>query len=88
MSQQCVLVAKKASGTLECIKKSMAERGDSPLLLQPSEATSGVLCPVLGFSVQERQGTSRESPGDGYRSIRVLEHLLYERPRSGWPRED
>ena len=39
-------------------------------------ATSGVLCPVLGFSVQERQGSPTESAVKGHRD--VLEHLLYK----------
>ena len=39
---------------------------------------SQALSPVLGSSVQERQGTSRESPVEGYKDVRGLEHLSYE----------
>jgi len=47
MSQQCVLVDKKAKGILGCIKKNIV----TSTLLCPGEATSGVLCPILGSSV-------------------------------------
>lgn len=41
---------------------------DSPIpLLCPDEATSGLLCPFLAFSVPERQGTSRMSPVKGHK---------------------
>jgi len=43
-------------------------RGGDPLPLRcPSEDTSGILCPVLGSPVQEKQGTSGKSPVEGHR---------------------
>ena len=62
MSQQCALVTKKANSVLGYIKKSVPSRSR-----WPGEATSGVLCPVLGSPVKESQGTSRESPKEGYK---------------------
>ncbi|PKU46216.1 hypothetical protein llap_3490 [Limosa lapponica baueri] len=69
MSQQCALVAKKINAILGCIKKSMTskwKRGSPPPLLCPGQATSGVLCPVVDYPLQERQGTAGESPAEGY----------------------
>ncbi|GAB0182325.1 mitochondrial enolase superfamily member 1 [Grus japonensis] len=64
MSQQCALMAKKVNGVLGCIKTTMTSRSRE-VILSPGEATSGTLCPVLGCPVQERQGTTGESPTEG-----------------------
>ena len=52
-------------------------RGDPPPLLGPNEATSGVLCLVLGSSVQGRQGTIGESWAEDHEDDWGLEHLPY-----------
>ena len=66
MSQQCALVVRKASGILGCIKRSVASRSRKAVLpICTGEATSGILCAVLGSLVQERQGSSRESTAEG-----------------------
>lgn len=50
-------------------------RGDSAPLLSPHEASPGILCPVLGSSVQERSGAPGASLAEGYKDDRGLEHL-------------
>lgn len=52
--------------------------GDSSPPLGPSEATSGVLCPVLGSAVKKRHGTTGESPAEATKMRWDLEDLFYK----------
>ena len=47
----------------------------SPVLCS-AEAISGILYPVLDSAVQERQGTSRQSPVEGYKDDKGPEGSL------------
>jgi len=81
MSQQCALAAKKASGILGCIKRSMASRSREVLLpfySALSEAPSGVLRPVLGSHFKKDEKLLERVQRRATRIMRGLEHLSYE----------
>lgn len=65
----CVPVAKKATPpghpVMHCEEHCQQLEGDPVPLLSPSEATLGVLWPVLGFSVQDRHRAPGRGPGEG-----------------------
>ena len=56
VSQQCALAAQGANRALGCIKRSVAEGGDSPPLLHSCETPPAVLCPALGAPTSDGHG--------------------------------
>ena len=65
ISQQCVILAKKTNGILS----QQVKEDTPPPLLCLGEATSGVLCPLLGSTVKERQQTTGDNPEEGHEDI-------------------
>ena len=69
MSQQCVLVTRKARYILDCIKRGVASRergGDCAPLLSSCKDPSGVLHPGLELPAQERHRALGMSPEEGH----------------------
>jgi len=68
MSQPCALEAEKTNNSLGRTRKSIASRpGEVIPLYSGLVRPSGVLCPVLGSSVQERCGHTEVSLAEGHK---------------------
>jgi len=72
MSQQCALVSvplsRRSMVSWGALRRANSRSREVILsLLCPGETTSGLLCLITGSPVEERQGTSEESPGESYK---------------------
>jgi len=63
----CCQESKWSPGVHEEECGQQVKGGSPPPLVCPCEAASEILHPVLSSPVQERQGTTRESPAEGYK---------------------
>lgn len=68
------------------------EGGDSSPLLSTGKVISGILCPILNSSVQERHGHNKEIPIKGHKGDEGTKASLpcqkTERAGTACPRED
>lgn len=91
-SQPCTLGVKEANSILGCVRKTLASRSRKVILpLGAGEATSGVMCSVLG-SPRQSDRLAGESPARTT-TMTGLEHLCSDeclRSRAGldWGTED
>ncbi|KAK4816906.1 hypothetical protein QYF61_024916 [Mycteria americana] len=73
------LVEKVDNCVLSCIRMSVASRSKEvilPLFSACGEATPGVLCPLLGFPVQDRHGHTGASSVKGHEEEKAQEDLV------------
>lgn len=79
MSQQCV-PAKKADGTLKCIKRRVAIRSREviPLIYSALVMPFGVLCPVLGSPVPRKTRNFLRVQWRDTKMTGGLKHFPYE----------
>lgn len=77
MSQQCDLIAKKVDGIQGCKRKRVA--GQERWWFPPSRPNvSGVMCPVLVFSIQEDKDILEWVQWRATEKIQELKHVKYK----------